>query len=80
MTRYYFDVFDGELLAEDQTGLDLTNDDEAAENAIRALRDMVQDELTNGDERDFWVKVRGGDGEHFFTADLKFKSDWLKRR
>ncbi|MEQ1955185.1 DUF6894 family protein [Mesorhizobium yinganensis] len=80
MPRYFFDVFDGEDISRDEVGIDLDHEDMAAEHAVAALPDMAHDELPDGPQRDFWVKVRNGNGEYTFAADLKFKADWLKRR
>jgi hypothetical protein len=80
MPRYYFDVFDGADLSRDEMGIEIEDEDTVAEHAIAALPDIVQDELPDGMQRDFWVKVRPEIGDYIFTADLKFKADWLKRR
>ena len=79
MPRYYFDVCDGDDVLHDQVGLDLEGDDMAADHAVRALPEMAHDELPNGPERDFWVKVRDEAGTYIFVADLKFKSVWLRQ-
>ncbi|MEQ1950988.1 DUF6894 family protein [Mesorhizobium yinganensis] len=79
MPRYYFDVFDGEFVVRDETGLNVDREEEVAQHAVAALPDMAHDELPDGNERDFWVKVRDEEGTYIFAADLKFKASWLKR-
>ncbi|MEQ1954430.1 DUF6894 family protein [Mesorhizobium yinganensis] len=80
MPRYYFDVCDGADVMYDQVGIELDRDDLVAGHAIRALPEMAHDELPNGPQRDFWVKVRDETGTYIFVADLKFRSSWLRRR
>ncbi|MFI0848675.1 DUF6894 family protein [Mesorhizobium sp. IMUNJ 23232] len=80
MPRYYFDVFDGDAVTRDEVGIDLEHEDMAADHAVAALPEIANDELPDGMQRDFWVKVRPESGNYFFTADLKFKADWLKQR
>ncbi|MFI0844450.1 DUF6894 family protein [Mesorhizobium sp. IMUNJ 23232] len=80
MPRYFFDVFDGEDISRDAVGIDLDHEDMAAEHAAAALPDVAHDELPDGMQRDFWVKVRPESGDYIFTADLKFKADWLKNK
>ncbi|MEQ1955976.1 DUF6894 family protein [Mesorhizobium yinganensis] len=80
MPRYYFDVCDGEDVMHDQIGIELDDDNLVADHAVRALPEMAHDELPNGPERDFWVKVRDETGAYIFEADLQFKSVWLRRR
>ena len=79
MTLYFFDVFDGEAFLRDDVGVDISTEQDAANHAVAALPEMAHDELQNGPERSFWVKVRDGSGDYFFMADLKFKQTWLKR-
>ena len=80
MPRYYFDVFDGDHIAQDDSGIDFRDEDEAAEQAVAALPEMAHDELQDGPQRDFWVRVRDESGTCIFVADLKFKADWLRTR
>ena len=80
MPIYYFDTFDGEHVTLDGVGIDLPDLDAVKAQAVMALPEMAHDELPDGMQRDFWVKVHNGDGEYIFAADLKFKADWLKQR
>ncbi|MFI0847783.1 DUF6894 family protein [Mesorhizobium sp. IMUNJ 23232] len=79
MPRYYFDVFDGQALSRDNVGIERDHENNAGEQAVAALREMAHEELIDGIERDFWVKVRDDEGTYIFAADLKFKAGWLKR-
>jgi hypothetical protein len=58
MPRYYFDVYDGEKLTPDQTGIELDDTPTAQQEAIRALPTIARDCLPDGTERDFVIEVR----------------------
>ncbi|WP_420738221.1 DUF6894 family protein [Bradyrhizobium japonicum] len=45
MRRYYFDLRDGDELAVDEEGLELSDLDAVQQEATRALRDMAHEEL-----------------------------------
>jgi hypothetical protein len=77
MTRYFFDLGDGEDVAKDADGLDLPHDETARREAIKGLVDMVAELLPDGESRQFSVLVRTDDGRQVFEADLRFRSSWL---
>jgi hypothetical protein len=77
MTRYYFDTFDGNQTSVDEHGIDCVSRQEIQDRAIDALPDLARDELPNGPERLFWVRVRDGAGRVIFEASLFLASRWL---
>ena len=74
MPRYFFDIHDGEDLTVDQIGLQCASEKDVRNEAIKALPDIAKDELPDGPERCFWVKVRDETGNYIFTASLELKS------
>ena len=46
--------------------------------AIDALPDLAREELPNGPERLFWVKVRDEAGDLVFEATLSLASRWFR--
>lgn len=78
MPRYFFDIFDGDVLSPDDTGMDCESDLHARDQAIDALPDMAREELPDGAQRTMWVKIRDGTGSPIFEASLELKSRWLR--
>jgi len=76
MPRYFFDVFDGEKLVRDETGIELAGLEEVRIAAIDALPDIARDELPDGDQRQFWVQARDEENRVVFKASLDFKAEW----
>ncbi|QPF82549.1 hypothetical protein IC762_22660 [Bradyrhizobium genosp. L] len=68
MTRYYFDIKDGQFLYPDEEGLDLSDQAAAAVEAAMSLADLAKD-LTPLDERhDMAIEVRTSDRPVFKAA------------
>ena len=70
MPRFFFDVHDGEDFAPDRQGVDLDDLDAAKDEARKALRDIIWDELPVGDRRDFTVDVKNTAGEIVWRVTL----------
>ena len=60
MTRYYFDMQDGEGFFVDESGLDLPDMDAAIREARRALADMVRDTLRETSRGALHISIRDG--------------------
>jgi hypothetical protein len=56
--RYFFDTYNGNLFLPDEEGIELENLEVAKAMASRGLADMAGDELPDGDQRSFVVRVR----------------------
>jgi uncharacterized protein DUF6894 len=68
MTRYYFDIRDGEALYADEEGMELADQTAAEIEAANALGDMAKD-LSPLDERhDVAIEVRTDAGSVFQAA------------
>ena len=74
MALYFFDVFDGKATAIDEIGIDCEDLSQVRYRAVDALPEIARDELPDGDERLFEVKVRNASGEQVFRCSLEFTS------
>jgi hypothetical protein len=70
MPRYYFDVYDGEKTTADDTGVELTDDHQAQQEAIRTLPAVAKDALPDGTQRDFVIEVRNAARRPILRAKL----------
>ena len=70
MPRFFFDIHDGEDFTPDRQGVDLDDLDAAKDEARKALRDVIWDELPVGDRRDFTVDVKNTAGEIVWRVTL----------
>ncbi|UDL90102.1 hypothetical protein LGH82_01480 [Mesorhizobium sp. PAMC28654] len=77
MPRYFFDIYDGAETTVDEAGIGCNALSEVSDHAVALLPDIARDELPDGPNRIFWVKVRGEDGEHVYRATLALSSAWL---
>ena len=65
MRRYYFDMREGDDIAPDEEGLELSSIKRAQEEAARSLADMARDavpRLQGGVAQDMAIEVRDADG------------------
>ncbi|MFT4117490.1 DUF6894 family protein [Bradyrhizobium sp.] len=79
MTRYYFDLRDGDELALDQEGLELPAIEAAEREAVRSLAELARGEvlISRRDDRSFdrlGVEVRDDSGP-LFKVRFFFESD-----
>ncbi len=70
MPRYFFDTYDGDLFLPDDQGIELENLAAVKAEASRGLADMAGDELPDGDQRSFVVRVRDEAGDVVLQAAL----------
>jgi hypothetical protein len=80
MPRYFFDIEDNGKSTVDEVGLELLTEKAVRDEAIRALPSIAQEELPDGPQHVFRVKVRDDTGSYIFQASLELKSGWLKGR
>jgi hypothetical protein len=76
--RYFFDTYDGDLFLPDDQGIELEDLAAVKAEASRGLADMAGDELPDGDQRSFVVRVRDEAGEVVLQAALS--SSWSTAR
>jgi hypothetical protein len=77
MPRYFFDTYDGNHASLDEEGVECGSRQQIQDCAIDALPDIARDELPDGLEQLFWVKVRDESGRLVFEASLTLTSRWL---
>ena len=70
MPRFFFDIHDGEDFTPDREGLDLDSLEAAKDEARKALRDIIWDEMPAGDRRDFTVDVKNVAGQIVWRITL----------
>lgn len=72
MTRYYFDIREGDNFAPDEEGLELSTLQAVQEEAARSLADMARDAVRgepDGAAHDMSIEVRDADGP---VMEVKF--------
>ncbi|KJC60055.1 hypothetical protein UP10_15395 [Bradyrhizobium sp. LTSPM299] len=62
MTRYFFDIREGESVAPDEEGLEFPHVEAAQEEAARALADLVRDKIRGHPNNYMAIEVRDNDG------------------
>ncbi len=77
MERFYFDIHDGERFTPDEDGSVCESRKAMRDIAIKTLPDMARDELPDGNQRAFTVKVRDESGRYVFQATLSLMAEWL---
>ena len=77
MSRYYFDLHNGDGPLRDEIGLDLPSRDRVAAEASRILSDIARDEIPTHERGVISVKVRDADGQPIILTSLSFSIEWL---
>ncbi|CCV15411.1 hypothetical protein [Mesorhizobium sp. STM 4661] len=77
MARYFFDIHDGNEFTGDEDGEICGSLSDVSDYAVSVLPDIAREELPNGPNRLFWIKVRDEDGAYIFRASLALASAWL---
>jgi hypothetical protein len=70
MPRFYFDFTNGQKDTRDDTGTFFPGLKEARAAAIKLLPDVAQEELPDGDQHVFSVRLRDENGRYVFHATL----------
>jgi hypothetical protein len=73
MSRYYFDVRDGDRFIRDDEGLEFVGIEQAREQAALALADMAKDIMPNGLAREMAIEVRDEAKEPLLQTILRFE-------
>jgi hypothetical protein len=77
MPRYFFDTHDGDHFTPDHDGVELESIEAAKDEAKKTLPDIVNDELLDGDRRDFVVVVRDEAGQNVLRVTLSLAVESL---
>jgi hypothetical protein len=70
MPRYFFDTYDGRQFVGDDVGLELESLGAAKAAAQKSVVEMAQDELPDGDRREFVVSVKDEDGVEVLKVSM----------
>ncbi|MEA2760615.1 MAG: hypothetical protein QOH65_3371 [Methylobacteriaceae bacterium] len=73
MPLYFFDITDTGKTWPDSEGTELASLEEAREEALRTLGEIVKDKLPDGDHRNFLIEIREGDGAPLLSASLSLR-------
>jgi hypothetical protein len=73
MAIYYFDVDDNGTVYPDDQGTDCDTFARVKEEAIRALVEMIQERLPDGDRHRLTIKVRNDSGGVVLQVSLNFE-------
>jgi hypothetical protein len=76
MTRYYFDIDDGDQFHRDDLGAYANSLREVRDGAIAALPEIAQQMSPDRDHRVFTIYVRDKKGHAIFKATLSFTAQW----
>ena len=77
MARYFFDLHDGNEFTGDDDGEVCGSLTDVSDYAVSVLPDIAREELPDGPNRRFWIKVRDENGRYIFRASLALASAWL---
>lgn len=77
MRRYFFDIDDGTGLLADLEGVECDGLDDVRFKAIDVLPDVAREELPDGDDHRFLVRVRDAGGRPVLVATLTLETRWL---
>ena len=80
MPHYFFDTSENGVVASDDDGLELRDDDAARDEAIRVLPGLAADRLPDGPAHVFETQVRNEAGRYIFAATLELRTAWLDGR
>ena len=76
MTRYYFDLINGDGPVADEQGVELASREAITREVSRILADIARDELPEG-QGEVTINVRDETGNPILAGCLTFKTKWL---
>lgn len=77
MSRYYFDLHNGDGPLKDEEGLELETRESVNRQVARILADLARDEMPTHDRAVISLKVRNEAGQVVSFASLTFQSEWV---
>ncbi|MDO9415851.1 DUF6894 family protein [Pararhizobium sp.] len=77
MSRYYFDLHNGDGPTRDEEGQDIKSRADISKEVSRILLDVARDEIPEIDRIIFSVTVRDESGRSISVASLTFNNEWL---
>jgi hypothetical protein len=79
LTRYFFDIVDGERYQPDLEGLVFAEASEAQRAAVEGMADLVRETLIQGSNRKLAMHVRSGSGEPVLECVVSMNVTLLSR-
>jgi hypothetical protein len=79
MTRYYFDLINGDGLVRDDVGVELPSSDRVSREVSRILTGIADEEMPARESGTVSIEVRDDEGCPVFVGRLLFESKWLPR-
>ncbi|MDX3924991.1 MAG: hypothetical protein QHC90_04170 [Shinella sp.] len=76
MSRYYFDLYNGDGPTSDEEGLDLHSHEAITNEVHRILVDIAREEIAGRERGAIAVNVRDEAGRTVFTGNLSFATEW----
>jgi hypothetical protein len=77
MSRYFFDLNNGDGPTRDEEGLELPSRAQVSKELARILLDVARDELPDSDRAVISITVRDERGTAVSVASLTFNNEWL---
>ena len=77
MALYFFDIDDGEEFTRDMFGVECMSREDVSRQATGGLAEVAQEEIPDGNQRLFRVRVRNEEGQYVFEASLDLRSKWI---
>ncbi|GLS46983.1 DUF6894 family protein [Methylobacterium brachythecii] len=77
MPRFYFDLDDGRHSTPDEEGGDHVDAEAARKELVGSLAQMANDQLPDGNVRDFYGILKDANGKALFKATISLRSGWI---
>lgn len=78
MSRYYFDLHNGDGPLRDETGVEIASRAGVLQEVARIMLGIARDELPTLDRAVISVTVRDEQGEPVSVSTLTFNNEWIK--
>lgn len=78
LTKYYFDLDDGDNFHRDEEGVEAPSLKEVYEETVGLLPEIAKRVLPLGHTREFCVQVRNEAGDIILKATISFEARWLQ--
>lgn len=78
MSRYYFDLHNGDGPQKDEFGVEITSRRGIVQEVAKIMLGIARDELPTTDRATISITVRDEDGEPISVSTLTFNNEWLK--
>ncbi|CAN7693488.1 hypothetical protein LJR098_002380 [Rhizobium sp. LjRoot98] len=79
MTRYFFDIDNGDGFIPDQMGKNLDRNVEITDEIAQIVTDISNDEINGRDDFRVKVSVRDEAGNPIAVSTMTFATEWLKK-